>query len=436
MGLLSWLFPSPQQKLEAARKELEKGRFADARLMALEVELPEAAGIVDLAEQELCRLNIAHALSWAEAGDAEKVDAHFELAERFARPTVMAELRQATREAQRVLIAKAAAAKAEADTHNARWNEVDDRFFDAHGSEDLPMPEGVSPEDAEALHARIAIAYENYPEALRQGMLRLGADFAQAILDIDDGKAAEAAAALARLPDTEPLVLHERARAALTLGDARSAAALWTAFAAVAGGHHTIGTQHTGVLAAHCLARTGDLDGATAILTELRKTDVRNGGGLLASLLEAKGDLDGAEALLKELLQKTGPQPPVYTAIARIRAATGRRAEAMQALETGMRSCGCGTGKCGTFPPDLAMYRMLATLYLEDGVERERGLDLAAQARDLVQQPQWDDLYLSTLAARANGDGDWPQRATALRQHTPEGDPRRATLDRYLPIVA
>lgn len=435
MGILSWLFPSPEQKLANARVELERGRFADARALAQDANLPESAEVIDLATQGLCRLNIAHAQSWAEADEPEKVHAHLELAHQFVTPATASELAEATRAADRTLARKAAEKRAAAEAVKAGWHEVDERFFGANGGAPLPMPVAASQEEAELLYAQLSLVYENYPESLRPGMIRLGTDFADALLALEENDAPRALSILQHLPEDEPLVHHERARASLMLQDNQGAATGWRRFAELTGGHAHVGNQHTGVLLATCLVRLGDLRTAEDVLVAARKEDVALGGGLLAQLLEARGDYGGAESVLRDLLQRTGPQPIAYTMLGRVRAKAGKRLEAMATMESGLKACGCGTGKCGTFPPDLALYRGLATLYLEDGNDPARGIELALQAKEMIEQPQWEDLYLATLLARAQGDDQWPRMAEALRRHTPPGDPREATMAKYLPAA-
>lgn len=433
MGLWSWLFPSPEQKLDAAREALAAGRFNDARLAAQALDLPGARAIVEEAEEGLMRLNLAHAVSWGEAGDAGRVQHHMELAARFARPDHAWELRDAERRIRELDQARQAEARARAAQDERRWMDVDPRFFDAHGEGELPLPPGVSEEEAEAVRMRVALLYENYPEDLRPGVLRLGPDFVGAVLELDEGRAAEALAALVALPDDEPLVQHERARAALALGDPAAAAGAWERFGRLVG-HRELGAQHTAALLAHALVQSGQHDAALAALAEARKTDPMVGAGLYAALLESRGSYGEAEGVLRELIRKVGAQAPAYGALARVRVKAGDRMGAMTALETAMRVCGCGTGKCGTIPADVSMVRLLAILYLEDGIERPRALELAEQARAMVSgEPGWEDLYLATLAAREDHDPAWSEMAAALRRVTAPDDPRAARLTRYLP---
>ena len=75
---------------------------------------------------------------------------------------------------------------------------------------------------------------------------------------------------------------------------------------------------------------------------------------------------------------------------------------------------------------------MLATLYLEDGLETQRALQLLEEA-PLRGGPSWDDLYVEALAAKARRDDRLPALLATLRQHTPEGDPRAERLQEHFP---
>jgi len=86
MGLLSWLFPSESDRVAKAAALLDRDAFADARLEVLDIDTPEARAIVEKAERALAEHNLDAALSWARAGDVERVQIHLELANQFKRP--------------------------------------------------------------------------------------------------------------------------------------------------------------------------------------------------------------------------------------------------------------------------------------------------------------------------------------------------------------
>lgn len=433
MGLFSFLRPSPEKRLDKARAHLARGLYADARMDALELgDLPGAAEVVAQAEEALARLNIEAAVSWAEAGEVERIQHHLELADAFRSPATEAALKDAHARIAAIVSERQRDAARAAQEDASRLLDVDPRFKSDHGEDEIPLPPGVSADEEEALKARLAMLHDAYPEDLRHHMIDLGSDFVQAVLDLEDGQAESALGILVALPDDDPLVLHERARAAQGLGDHQAAARAWRAFAQHAGGHRVIGQHHTGVLLAGALASTGGVKEALAVLEPLRKEDPLVGGGLYPSLLEADDQLPAAEKAWRALLTKFGTQPAIYLGIARVRVKGGHRMAAMQALETSLDQTTCEPGRCGYRPPDLPTYRMLATLYFEDGIEHDRAMELSTTARGLVQQPTWDDLYLAALSARHEGDPKWTDMAAHLVEVTPPTDPRSQKLSAHL----
>jgi tetratricopeptide (TPR) repeat protein len=266
----------------------------------------------------------------------------------------------------------------------------------------------------------LALIVATDPARLQGSVPTLGAPFAQAVLDLDDGRPDLALQALVALPD-QPLVAWERARASYAMGDAKAAIPAIRRFIEVAG-HAAIGERHSATFLAQCLVETNDLPGALRVMRSARADEPKLGSLLYANLLELSGELPEAEAVLKALLPDAPKLSAAYVALARVRVRGGHRQAAMQALEASLQACGsCAPGQCGFQPPDLDAHRMLATLYLEDGVERERALQLAATARSLVQQPQWSDLYLAALSARSEGHPDARQLVDRLVEVTPQG---------------
>lgn len=436
MGLLSWLFPSPEDRLAKAQKLLDEGLFADARHEATGLDLPGATEIVHKCEIGLTRSNLDAAVSWAEADDPDRVEIHMELARQYRQPGMEDEFALARAAIQQVTTDRATVARAEVEAEDKRLAEIAPGFADARETPDIPLPDGTPPEEAEELKARLALILDNYPQHLRAGMVELGPTFAQAVLDLEEGRAKEALPSLLSMPDTSPLVQHERARAAHALGDPGAAARAWTAFAKHADGHHPIGANHTAVLLAGVQAESSDLKGAISTLREGRKTEPDLGGALYAQLLEATGQLEEAEHVLRGLIIKHGSEPTLFVLLARVRAAGGHRMAAMQALETGLEKNDCPPGRCGFRPPHLGLHRDLAILYLEDGIEQERALELATKAHDLVQQPTWDDLYLAALVEKTRASEQFDAMAKQLWQATPDTHPRRSRLETYLPLTA
>lgn len=85
MGLLSWLFPSPADKVAKARRLMEDGRHAEARLVVVDVDTDEARAVLAEAEVALVELNLERAIQRCRAGDEAQVESHLELARQFDR---------------------------------------------------------------------------------------------------------------------------------------------------------------------------------------------------------------------------------------------------------------------------------------------------------------------------------------------------------------
>ncbi len=437
MGFLSFLFPSADDKLAKARRLIEAGRASEARDLALDLgDHAGAAQVLDQAERALAQKNLDASVSWAEAGDAERVTIHMELAEGFRKAGMDDAFKSARRRIREIRQGYENEAKQAARKEMESLLEVSPAFKARHSEPELPLPEGVSEDQADALRTRLALIHESYPEALRGRMFELPPSFAEAVLALEEGQFEVALKLLMELDSNEPLVLHELARTALALGDVKAAARTWMAFAVQAGGHYEIGAQHTAVNLAQCHAQLGQLDQGIAVLTKARETDPHLGGMLLASMLEATGDLPQAESVLTGLTKRHGHQGDIALLLARVRHRAGHRIAAMQTLETSLGESQCTPGKCGYRPPHLGVHRMLALMYLEDGKDVPRGLELADIARSVTKKPTWEDMYLATLAAFRRGDTEAQTMIQRLWDGTPDGDGRRTHLAKFLPVGA
>jgi tetratricopeptide (TPR) repeat protein len=430
MGLWSWLFPSPEQKLEKARAKLARGEFADARLDALDLgSLPGARDVVELAEEGLAKLNLEAAVAAAASGDEARTAEHLELARTFGASSGAPGMDEAVADARARITAHldaAAAAKRKREQDDAfRIADVDPRFKEDHGEAEIPLPPGVTEEEADAVKVRLGLVHDAWPEPLRDEMIALGAGFAQAVLELDEGRPEAALAALADLPD-RALVWHERARANEAMGAFDEAVAAWTRFAELAGGHHAVGEHHTGVLLARDLAQVGRLDEAVALLGALRADAPELAPGLWIELLFLAGRVDEVEPLVLGLIRTHGEHPRLVHDLARARAIRGERASAIRLLERLVQP------EVDVGPVALPAHRLLATLRLEDGDASEPVLALADRARSLVTQPEWDDVYLAALAARARDDARWTDLRATLEASTPADDPRRHRLSTHL----
>ena len=421
MGLLSWIFPSAEDRVARARKQLERGRPDEARLEVLDVDHPEAKAVLKEAENALALRNLEAAVQCVRAHDDVRAGEILELADRFHSGGLEAEFREARREMREIRAERGRAAEREKEDEQRRLLSADPlgvtggpSWLDRTGDASVFGP------DREELEARLALIVESYPESLKPSVAELGAPFAQAVLDLDDGRPDLSIQALVALPDEQPLVQWERARAAYAVGDPAAAAKALKRFAKDAG-HHGIGQRHSATFLAQCLAESGDVQGGLQVLRSARADAPKLGGLLFANLLEATDGLEEAEKVLKGVIKDAPRMNAAYVALARVRLRGDHRVQAMQALEASLQANGCTPGQCGFQPPDLDVHRMLATLYLEDGIERERALELAGIAQGLVKQPAWPDLYLAALAARTQGRPEAKQLVDRLAEVTPPG---------------
>lgn len=426
MGLLSWFFPSAEDRIVTARSWIAEGDWAEARQTILGVDHPDAVALVAQCEAELCRLNLAAAVSWADAGDEDRVRHHLDVAENFKGPGLEEDFREARRALRTKREARQAEKAAAAAAHDLSAQHA---AVPAFLQDDNQLTEGQDEESA----ARISLIVESYAPALRNSVGTLGATFAQALLDLENGRADLSLQGLLTLPDDQPVIRYERARAAYAMGDPAATTRELKAFAELHGQHVDMGRHHTGLFLATTLTESGSIDEALAFVRTERKRDPDFGAGLYAQLLEIKGELKESERVLVALVRTYPKDSGLYALLGRVRAAQGNRHGAMTTLEAGLEACACAPGTCGFRPPDVRVIRSLATLYLEDGVDTKRGLELAQQAQGLVQQPTWEDVYLQALAARSSGMPEAKQLAATLWEHTPTGDERQERLQKFLP---
>ena len=422
--LLAWLSPSPEQRVARARRYLEQGYPDEARLELLEVDHPDAGSVLATAEMQLCERNLKAALEYGQAGDDDRVRVHLELAERFHHGGLEEAFKDTRRELREIRAARAVDQEREKEKAQAK-------LLSAEGGPDWldGNPDNVFEDaDREEAEQRVALLVENYPEGLRKGIRELGGGFVAAVLALEDGRVEEALQGLMALPDDAPLVLWERARAAHALGDPAAAARAVRSFATHAPGHHRMGRMHSGTYLAQLLAESGEPKAGLTVLREVRRSAPDEGGFLFAQLLMVEGELEQAEKITRELIRKSPKAMPFYGLLARVRLRGGHRPEAMRALEAGFEATHCKPGSCGHQAPDLDAHRLLATLYLEDGVEVERGLELADAAAALVRQPTVEDVYLRTLVAKSRGEPGMSNMAQQLAGQLSDSDPRRERL--------
>ena len=100
-----------------------------------------------------------------------------------------------------------------------------------------------------------------------------------------------------------------------------------------------------------------------------------------------------------------------------------------------MEAVCCTPGKCGSQPPNVDILRGLATLYLEDGIETERAVELADQAFAMVKKPQWEDIYLRALVAKATMAPEASDFAARVKQITPSNHPAFERVSQHLALA-
>ena len=434
MGLLSWLFPTEEDRIAKALLRVDSDPV-EARELVLDLDRDDARVVLAQANASLVRKNLFAAQGSARQGDDHRVQTHMELVQQFHDGSMDEEIRAGRRLLREIRSERSASDQLAREQKQARQMAADPLGMTGGASWLDPQPDGgVYDPERDEVEARLALIIENYPSALQERVTELGAAFAKAVIDLEDGRADKALQVLLQLPDEEPLVRWERARCAQALRDPAAAAREIRAFAERASGHHDMGRVHSAELLAQLLTRTGQPKEALRVLRALRANEPERGGVLFAQLLEATGELKEAEHTLVELIRKHPRTQMLYALLARIRLRGGHRVQAMRALEASMEATCCTPGKCGYQPPSVDILRGLATLYLEDGIERERAIDLASQAFQQVEKPQWEDLYLRALVARAQLEPDAMNLAERLRQRTPSEDAlRRGRLDTYLP---
>lgn len=434
MGIWSWFFPSIEDRVARARKRMEAERWADARLEVLDLDHPGAAEVLATCERELARMNLEAAVSWCRAGEDERVHHHLEVAENFRNGDMDDLFKDARRQMRAIRQERTAEQERAREAEQARLIGADPLGLTGGPSwRDPTMPDDLLAEADDEAAARLALIVEGYPSDLRVTVGDLGAPFARAILDFEDGRPDLALQGLLALSDDAPVVRFERARAAYLLGDPRATARELKAFAQMYGRHANLGRHHTGSFLAQCTAEAGDPAEALRVMRSVRVDEPEEGGPLYAQLLEMNGRLEEAEKLLLHLIRKMPKTTSLYRMLARVQLARGERLKAMSVLEKALDVCACGTGTCGAAPPDPLVYRELATLYLEERQDTGRGLELAGQALGMVQQPAWEDAYLQALSAERGGHPDAAKMIEGLWVNTRPETPQHERLQRFLP---
>ena len=272
-----------------------------------------------------------------------------------------------------------------------------------------------------------ALHLETYPVEVRERLIPLGQEFAEAVLSIQQGKGVDGVSILSNYIEREPAVRYERARAAMSIGNIPLAIADLMTFGDEIG-HCVIGNVHTGALLGQLMAQSGRTDEGIETMSSLIADDEHISMRIVRSQMQLQqGKLTIAEQETQQLLKELPKSQPLIRQLATIRLQQDNRISAANILEAGFSSC-CETGSCSAQRPDVQSVRLLARIYLEDRVVPDRCNELLQQLQSLVPQPIWEDQYLITLHARNSGDSVANSLAKNLHDALKEGDPRRGWI--------
>jgi len=443
MGLLSWLFPTPEDRMVKAEKLLADGEYRQARDELDEIEGSRAMRLRLAANEGLKQRNIEEAVACANAGNFEAADEHLDLAASFAE-SGDAELRGGRRVVREI---RQEAKRAEKPVSTPMQGAAGGLFGGAlggGGAAPAAGPAGPAPEVEDPLYSlppddprlRFALLLERYPEDFGQRMTALGPDFATAVLAIEDGTPHHAVEVLGRFVSQDTVARFQRARAASMAGMPDIAETDLVAFAKEEGGHRRIGETHTAVLLAGSLASQQRREEALQVLDNSLRQDGADLGLLVnkALLMEALGQFAEADEVARLTIRHHPRTMVLYKLMARCRLKAGKRMEAMQVLEAGLTK-NCASGKCGSLPFDVEAGRMLAQLYLEDREDPQRARELLTRIKRSSKKPGWFDAYLEALLARNEEDSRVLDMVKALGAGLQRGDPRIGLLREAFPGV-
>ncbi len=425
MGLLRWFFPSPEDRIRKAQAMLEAGEYARARRELENLDGPEVEAVLDQAHDGLKHLNLRLAIAEAQAGEHARSAEHLKLAASFT-VTGDPDLRAARRQI-RELRSTATPEPPPKELALARDPEV------LHAGP-------VSPDDVWSLppddpRLQYAMALEGYPLELRARLLALGTAFALAVGKTAAGQPKEAVQELGSFIEQEPAARWERARAAHAAGELGLASSDLRAFGDQFG-HQVLGGVHTAALLSRVLAEQRRLPEALDVLEAALVEDPNHLQllGSRTSMLEGLGRFAEADEAARELVKLAPRDMGLYKLMARCRVRAGKRVEAMQVLESGLKG-NCTSGRCGSQAFDVEAGRMLARLYLEDRLDPKRVQELMARIQGGARERSWMDVYLETLQARNSGDPRALDRARKLQAGLDEGDARQGLLQEAFPAL-
>lgn len=402
---------SPAARLERAELFWKNQEYNKVRLEVQDLTDSRAQDLYNLSLEKLITLNLDEAHARFSLGDSIGAEEHLMLAKEFgASNRQIQEIRKSGRAIQRMDLEKKQAKAAEKE--NKRQMHGDDPIW------------SLPPEDP---RLQYALHLETYPVEVRERLIPLGQEFAEAVLSIQQGNGVDGVSILSNYIEREPAVRYERARAAMTIGNLPLAIADLMTFGEEVG-HCVIGNIHTGALLGQLMAQAGRTAEGIDTMSSLIADDEHISMRIVRSQMHLQqGNLQIAEKETQQLLKELPKSQPLIRQLATVRLQQDNRISAANILEAGFSSC-CETGSCSAQRPDVQSVRLLARIYLEDRVLPERCSELLQQLQGLVPQPIWEDQYLITLHARNNGDSVANSLAKKLHDVLKDGDPRRGWI--------
>ena len=402
---------TPAARLERAEIFWSNEEYNKVRLEVQDLTDARAQDLYNLSLERLVTLNLDEAHARFSLGDSTGAEEHLMLAKEFgASNSQVQDIRRSGRAIQQMDLAKKRAKAAEKE--NQKQMHGDDPIW------------SLPPDDP---RLQYALHLETYPVEVRERLIPLGQEFAEAVLSIQQGNGGDGVSILSNYIEREPAVRYERARAAMAIGNLPLAIADLMTFGDEVG-HCVIGNVHTGALLGQLMAQVGRTAEGIDTMSSLIADDEHISMRIVRSQMQLQqGHLEIAEKETQQLLKELPKSQPLIRQLATIRLEQDNRISAANILEAGFSSC-CETGSCSAQRPDVQSVRLLARIYLEDRVLPDRCNELLQQLQSLVPQPIWEDQYLITLHARNNGDSVANSLAQKLHDALKEGDPRRTWI--------
>ncbi len=435
MGFLKRLFSGdPRQNLERARAQLEKGE-ADRALelarramrQAVGPDKERAAAVVAQARQALAAGALAKALLAIESE-------YFDDAAEWLRGALehVDDLAQRQELEDRLKSVEIRARQAEEEAYELPDLEVD--------------PETVLDPD---VHYQALLGMLADPFADLYAELPVG--FRRAYVDLNEGRLKQALAALEDLVisgDESPPVLFERGRCRLLTGDADGAVADLNAVQEAFGDDplDLAGELSVPGLWAEAMLARGESEPILERLVDLG--DPSGGRPTLASCfaraLLMTGDLEQAQEFLAQAASRFSSHPEFSLLLATVLNRLDDRSAAIDCLEVAIAPS-CVSGQCAKPPKHLQSIRLLTSLYLGQGGQGERVLqllrivaqelggrltsedyELLARHHEQVGEPEAAEL--ATTEARRLRDNPGVVRPGALPLPRGLGSTKRAAL--------